>query len=241
MLAVFERDYYLRTSDFDCRGRLKPSSVLEIFQDAAGEHAGLLGCGYKQLGPRGLMWVVLRTKYQILGDCAMFDTVRVRTWPSVPSRVGYRRQYVISHQDGRDIAKGSSEWALIDAHSRRLVTDVKAYPEDTEFCEELCFPGRLERLRPFDDGEERLVIRPGYTKLDINGHVNNTAYADFALDAAEPLLSGPVESLQIDFRHELKYGSTVSISSKADENGLLLCGKDEKGEASFVCRMLQQP
>lgn len=236
MLAILERDYFLRTSDFDCCGRLKPSSLLEIFQDVAGEHAGLLGCGYKNLAPRGLMWVVLRTKYQLFGSCAMYDTVRVKTWPCPPTRVGYRREYVISAMDGSIIAKGSSEWALVDGKTRRFVGDAKAYPEDIEHCTELCFEGRMERLRPFEDGEELLTIKPGYTCIDVNGHVNNTVYADFALDAAADRLPQGADSFQIDFRHELRAGSTVYLSVMQEDERLLICGRDEKGEASFICR-----
>ena len=37
-----ERKYHLRTSDFDMRSRILPASVLDLFQDAAGEHAKVL-------------------------------------------------------------------------------------------------------------------------------------------------------------------------------------------------------
>ncbi len=235
MLAVFEKDYFLRTSDFDCKGKLKPSSVLELFQNVAGEHATVLGCGFRDLAPRRLMWVILRTKYQLMGHCAMHDTVRIRTWPCPPSRVGFRREYMIMDPEGRLIAKGSSEWALVDADSRRLVSG-SAYPENTEFCTEQCFTGRLERLKAFES-ECVMTIKPGYSRLDVNGHVNNTAYADFALDAAAPILNGEVDSFQIDYRHELRQGCTVNLSCREDEGSLLVCGRDGESEVSFLCRM----
>ena len=82
-----------------------------------------------------------------------------------------------------------------------------------------------------------MTIKPGYSRLDVNGHVNNTAYADFALDAAAAILTGPVESFQIDYRHELRLGSCVHLSALEDEGSLLMCGRDENGEVSFLCRI----
>lgn len=36
----------LRNSDFDFYGKIKPSSVLDIFQEAATRHAEILGVGF---------------------------------------------------------------------------------------------------------------------------------------------------------------------------------------------------
>lgn len=238
MPAVFEKEYFLRTSDFDCRAMLKPSSVLELFQNAAGEHAAVLGCGFDDLAPKNLMWVILRTKYRLVGSCSMHETVRIRTWPCPPSRVGFRREYLVTGSDGREIARGSSEWALVDALSRRLVSG-SAYPDDTEFCTEQCFAGRLERLRPFE-GQALMTVKPGYSRIDVNGHVNNTAYADFALDLAATMLEEPVDEFQIDYRHELRPGCSVNLSCREDEGSLLICGRDDRGEPSFLCRMGQR-
>jgi len=78
MLAVFEKDYFLRTSDFDCKGRLKPSSVLELFQNVAGEHATVLGAAGNTHARSGLapakcvkgtvpFWRIFSTFPRILG------------------------------------------------------------------------------------------------------------------------------------------------------------------------------
>ena len=84
-----------------------------------------------------------------------------------------------------------------------------------------------------------MLIKPGYSRIDVNGHVNNTAYADFALDAAAPVLSGRIESFQIDYRHELRQGCSVQLCGKEEEGSLLICGRDENGEVSFICKMVQ--
>ena len=60
-----ERKYHLRTSDFDMRNRILPASVLDLFQDAAGEHAKALGVGYYDLLPDNRCWMILRLRYEV--------------------------------------------------------------------------------------------------------------------------------------------------------------------------------
>ena len=55
--ASFEKEFYLRTSDFDCRMELQPSAVLDLFQDVAGEHARALGIGREAMLAEKLLWV----------------------------------------------------------------------------------------------------------------------------------------------------------------------------------------
>ncbi|MEE1278898.1 MAG: thioesterase, partial [Acutalibacteraceae bacterium] len=63
MEKIFEREYYLRTSDFDKNRQILPSSVLDLFQDAAGAHAKTLNCGYDALISQSLVWVLTRVRY----------------------------------------------------------------------------------------------------------------------------------------------------------------------------------
>ena len=44
----YEEQIKLRTNDFDQFDNLKPSAILDIFQDVAGTHATIIGTGYDQ-------------------------------------------------------------------------------------------------------------------------------------------------------------------------------------------------
>ena len=57
MSTSFEKEFYLRTSDFDCRLELQPAAVLDLFQDVAGEHARYLGIGRESMLEKSLILV----------------------------------------------------------------------------------------------------------------------------------------------------------------------------------------
>ena len=51
----------LRVTDFDRYGRLKPSAVLALFQEAATVQANVMDIGHDAMERRGVFWAVIRT------------------------------------------------------------------------------------------------------------------------------------------------------------------------------------
>ena len=95
-----ERTYHLRTSDFDMRNRILPSSVLDLFQDVSGEHAAKLGVGYYDLLPKNMCWMILRLRYEVIRQPKIFSDVVVRTWPIESRRIEFDRDCMIDDIGG---------------------------------------------------------------------------------------------------------------------------------------------
>ncbi len=236
MKEQFEREYFLRTSDFDCMERMHPTAVLDLFQDVAGAHAAQLGCGYKDLCKNNILWVLVRVKYKVLKCVEMFSRVGVKTWPLPPSRVGFTREYVIYDSENEPAVLGTSEWVLMDSVSRKLVPTEDVYKLDN-YRTDKCFDGRLFKIKDFADDGTEYEVCPAFSQIDINGHVNNTKYANFVLDAM-PLCEGEeIDTLQIDYRKEVKGGTLLKIHTLREEKVLSARGTDSDGNIMFMCRI----
>ncbi len=235
-MLQFERSFALRGSDFDRYNHLRPSSVLDLFQEVAGRHAEEMGVGFFDLIKEKKIWVITRVKYQVVGEVHRNETVTVRTWPLPPSRVNYRREYVIYGEDGRQIVIGTSEWVIAHSEKRRVLPAENFYPEG-EFCTETLFPGRMSRVPRFTSEEEGYVVCPAFTHLDLNGHVNNIRYADFVMDALHPDGTRQVTEFQMDYHRELLLGVPVKVQVERREDCILAQGVSESGETMFSCRM----
>ena len=66
MKNLYVKKFNLRTSDFDCHKKILPSAVLDLFQTVAGEHAIALGCGFDALFEKNLLWVLVRTRFEVI-------------------------------------------------------------------------------------------------------------------------------------------------------------------------------
>lgn len=235
-----ERTYHLRTSDFDMRNRILPASVLDLFQDAAGEHATALGVGYYNLLPEHKCWMILRTRYEVIRQPRLFSDVTVRTWPIESRRIEFDRDYIMYDEDGNELIKGTSQWAILDVSDREKPQPVMARNFELgldEYLTNRALEGRFERLAPnFDADGEPYVTKSGYTDIDTNDHVNNIKYANFILNAIDLPAEAEISSFRIDYLKEITSGAEISLFIKRDGDSILCRGKSED-KVSFTAKI----
>ena len=236
MNRFFEKEFYLRTSDFDRRMELFPSAVLDLFQDVAGEHARALGIGREEMDKASLAWVIVKARYRVLRSPSQFDRVRVSTWPLPPRRSIFQREYMISDLQGTPLVLGRSEWVIIHTERRRLVPAGDVYPL-TEFLEEHNFSEGFSRLRDFDGEGEARTVYPQFTDIDTNGHVNNIKYANYILNALTPQEGEHIRDFEIEYHREVMADAPLYLSTLREEGAASVKGSGEDGARMFTARL----
>lgn len=236
MQNMYSKSFNLRTSDFDRYRKITPASVLDLFQTVAGEHAALLGCGFESLFARKLLWVLVRTKYEVIRQPQMYQTVTVKTWPLAPSRIGFQREYLMEDEQGNPLIKASSDWVIIHSEQRKIVSVGDIYP-DMDYLNQKSFEERLKKLPDFETVGEGFIVCPGFSQLDMNGHVNNTKYANYVLDALESDGENEIKAFQIDYRHEVQKGDKLNLYTKKSDGVILVKGVNDAGAVAFVSKL----
>ena len=235
-LNIFSKKYSLRTSDYDVNKNLRISSILDLFQDAAGIHSDLLNIGYDDLKKQNLIWVLLRTKLVVYSMPEMHSDVIVKTWPCKPSFFGYIRDYQIADNSGNVIIEGSSLWTIIDSTLRKPVAVEAGIYNIDSYHDEPGFDIKIsKRIRNFDtDGLSPFTVYPSASDIDINGHVNNTKYANYALNSLNTLGEPDIHQFQIDYHHEIMLDDKVSIYHRVYDNKYCFMGTDENGNIYYL-------
>lgn len=237
MDRLWQKEYTLRVNDFDKYNRIKPSAVLELFQDAAGQHAEQLGVGFKAMLDRSYLWVLTRIKFKIIADPYSYQKVIIKTWPLAPNRLSYRREYCIENECGDRLIIGSSEWVVMHNEKRRLVSDMNLYPFTDGFHNELMFEEKLGKIHDFEALGTPRIVNAGFSELDTNNHVNNTKYANYVMDAIAPSETQVLDTFQIDYRKEVLEGATLNIYHASEENVAVAKGVNDNSDIMFACRL----
>lgn len=237
MKKLWQKEYTLRAGDFDKFDRIKPSAVLDLFQDAAGQHAVEIGVGFDDMIAQEYLWVLTRVKFKIISAPSRYQTVVVKTWPLAPNRLNYRREYCIEDQNGQKLIIGSSEWVVIHSKERKLLSVPDLYKLDGDYHNEVMFEGKLGKVRDFEAAGEPHIVNAGYCELDVNDHVNNTKYANYVLDAINPKKDDILEGFQIDYRKEVMQGTQLNIYCAADDNVIFAKGQNNNGDIMFACKI----
>lgn len=218
----FSRDISPLAGSFDVNDRLRPASVLDIFQDAAARHAEILGCGYLTMLNKNRLWVLLRNHYEVVKYPYYTQEFVVSTWPK-QGRLDFDRSYLLCDKNGEVLIKGVSKWCVIDAVSRRLVKDTRVeYPGSCP--QELaCLPA--VKLAVPQEGQSCGMFTAGLSDLDHNGHMNNTRYADILQNCLEK--DEGITELDFNYLHEMSLGDCLEVYKKREGDKLYVWGVRE--------------
>ena len=236
---AYEQTYRLRTQDFDCNDQMHPAAILDLFQDVAGWDVQEKGFGTRELLERhGLLWVVVRSKYEVVAAPAPHALVTARTWTDTPTRLGFRRESQLLDEAGTLLVKGTADWIMMDAKTRSFASVLDVWPDGGDGDARKNFESKLKKLRSFEAQGAAHRVVPVWSDLDANGHVNNTRYASFVMDAlgcaADSGRKQRVKSMQIDYRRELRLGQAIDVVSRIDGQTARAAGiMSDSGEQAF--------
>ena len=220
---IYETDYIVRSYEIDTTGHVRPLTLLNYMQDAAGEHAARLGLSVLDLFKRNLTWVLSRYHVRFHSFPAVHSRIHLKTWPSGREGRFALREFQLQDESGTPVITASTSWMLLDLETRRPVRVDKHLP-DLPINPERMVDDMFQSLPAMSEFSCELPFRVRHGDVDLNKHVNNVVYVDWALETLPPDLIGKLQpaSVEISYRAESYYGDRIiSRSQFVEENPLL--------------------
>lgn len=237
MNEIYETQCRVGMINTDLFGLCRPSSVMNFMQEAATEHTILQGVSAIELAKKQAIWMLVRMRYMLLRPIRGGEHLTVRTWGRPPKGAFVLRDFELYAGEER-VGEAVSVWVLGDLKTHTLLRaeDILSAYGTIEPEHPMDKPGKIRMPREMDDAGERHIV---YSETDINGHANNTRYADYACDAIhlEKYAGQYVRQMQITYSAECLAGQTVHMLSKQDGNCFYVRGVDKEGKSHFDIRM----
>ena len=179
--------YALRTrvqlEDVDQCNGLSCRGALRLMQESAGRHSDVLGYGFNDVQRTGLSWVIVRQKVQVCRRVRWNTPVEVRTWSRGAQGAYCLRDYEILDETGEAIAKSTSTWVLVDAKTMHALRPQHEILEQYGTVARAALPDTLRLLREPEGLVPACTICVGRRDIDMNHHLNNLCFLDYALQA----------------------------------------------------------
>lgn len=195
--------------------RADEAELFHCMQEAAGEDADRRGGGMDALFAKGLAWVLLWQRLDIVRRPAAGEQLRIVTMPG-KGRLGlYPRRFELWSGDER-IGAARSVWAIINAETRSMAA-----------LSDAPLSGETERQSlqmdsiPAPDGGESFRFAPAAEYIDRNGHMNNAAYL---AALAEYLPENSGFGLSILYHREIMPGDEVTVHWQDTDGARLFQG-----------------
>ncbi len=231
MEPLYTQYFEVNDISVDCFGRMKPSMILLLAQEIAGNHCHQLQVDYDTIAAKGLFWVVSRHRVQITRLPRGGETIRIETWPMPTTRVAYPRSFIAYDQQGRECFRAISLWVLMDLNKRSMILPGKSgiSVAGTLRGLELDSPNGLAAQNLCSHSSRRVC----FTDLDRNGHMNNTRYLDWISDLLPSSFHRDhnIQEMTICYFSESMEGQTLDLSwDMLEENCLQVDAHRKNGE-----------
>lgn len=217
-----ENDYIVRSYETDFRQEIRPSSVLGLFQEIAGDHSQAMGLGFQKLGEQGRFWVLSKIYVEVDRKPASGEKVSVRTWPHRPNKAIYERSFTVCDESGQRLIGAESRWCILEK-SGRIVPCSRIEQPEIDFLEENCLEDidwqipRVVRAAAPD-----FALTVANSEYDLNHHVNNIKYADYIFNCftVAELEEQRLASFQLHYVKQAFEGDRLEFFCSETEPGL---------------------
>jgi len=241
MAYSYRHKVMIDSRDTDGTGRCKASALLGHLQEAATQAAEQGGFGREVLlEQHNGFWMMTRVWVRLDRPLRWGEELTVHTWHrGGKSAVSYRDYDLYVGEE--HVGEGVSAWVLAHMETHKLIRLSGVAAMANTDGGELCKTIALSKLR-CPEQLTQVDHRPmRYSDTDINGHVNNTRYADFACDALQDEMLRReqfLRELQIGYLAECCPGEVLTMEVGAMEVGHYVRGLDEEGKPRFEAQLI---
>lgn len=205
--------FTVRSYECDERSEVTIAVICNYFQEAAGIQADELDFDVKHLNDNGLTWVLHRQQVAATRFPERWEKIKVDTWPSSGDGLRAFRDYEISGSSGETIAKGLSQWMMIDLEKRRPVRIPDELMKYRTAKNEHVLEINTGKLQPAPLDNARHIVTSNSNHLDMNNHVNNVHYVDWLSgNYGTHTNKGKCYKIDIEFRRECGIGESILLA-----------------------------
>lgn len=219
--------FTVRAYEIDVHRRATLPTLINYMQEAAWHNATARGGSVYLLHEHGVSWVLHRLRLEMFRYPMHLETITVETWPSGRERFFVYRDYRIFDAAGVLIGQATSTWIVFDLEARKLV----AVPEflhglvDTAVrADRSPLPRAGSKIRFPKTHEYEQVIQVRHHDLDINRHVNQAYYCQWAIESLpeQVLAEKTLREIDIVFKAESTQGDHLLAQADSPETNIFV-------------------
>lgn len=230
-MVEYRKDVRTTNDDFNGDGQIKLSSILYFFQEAATEHADIIGIGSDALMKDNIVWILAKMKLRISGEILPDQDYYVMTYPRAQKSRFCPRDYYMYDSDGQLVVTGSAIWSLMDWTTRKIVKMDLNFGENLR--EDEAFPDGFEKIRiKGTEAVGEYVVMP--EDIDSNEHTNNCVYGDIAAGASTIT---EIKDFVIQYSKETREGEVIILFREETGDGQFISGRLEDGHTVFLAKI----
>lgn len=232
-MSVQKAEYILGFTDLGKNNKMSNKAIIKVLENTAGMQSEKVGYGLTSIERTGLSWVLLAWKIKVIERPKYNDKITITTWPRSANKIYTYRDYEIYDESGKICVIATSKWTLVNIHTGKLeglsteVTSAYDFENKSVFEEE-----EIEKLKEPQSRQCQIDYSVLRSQIDVNNHVHNLYYLDFAYEALpeEIYEQDECNNIEIMYKKQVKFKDAITCiySKEEGKNIVTIKSKDEK-------------
>lgn len=237
---IFERSYTVGNRDVGNNNKATNKAMLKYLENIACKHSDEVGYGINTIEQTGVVWILLDWKFNVIERPIYGQTIKVKTWSRKMEKCYAYRDFEVYDENENIIAKATTKWVLLDANTRKILRIPENFAvEYKQETERHVFEEEIDKVRDPENEETSIKLKTRRTDIDINNHVNNLNYLDFAYEILpEEVYNQDLKNVRITYKHQTEPGETVNISyTKQDGKNIITIKTIDKTQLHAIVEL----
>ena len=213
-------DYYDITSyHVDFKQHLSPVSLFCFLQESAVKHAHSKGFGLSHLAERNELWVLAKMHVRIRRMPDWMEKIRSETWGKEPELLTAFRDFEFFDTDNQSIICATSSWHILNRQTHRP-TPLSHFADDFPVMNRHAIEEKPHKIQiPVSNAVRSKVQAILPSDIDMNLHVNNTKYVQWAIDCVPFAFQKQhtISEISVNFLSEARMGEHYYIETYQNE------------------------
>ncbi|MBY0758272.1 MULTISPECIES: acyl-[acyl-carrier-protein] thioesterase [Sellimonas] len=228
----YERKERIRFSEVGNGGYITLSGIIDHFQDISIFQSEDLKLGTMYLKEKNRAWVLSAWQVEVKRYPRLGEYVHVSTWASGFRSFFGERNFVMTDEEGIDVAYANSVWVYIDTTTGRPAKPSEEEVEKYGINDPYPMNYASRKVPAPKSGIKREPFPVRKYQIDTNQHVNNCQYVQMAVEELEEELGRTLDirKLRAEYKNSAVYGDIIYpvLEDTGELYRAALCDKDGK-------------
>lgn len=238
-MSIYKCKYRIGLNDVKTSNKITNKAILKVLENAGGMHSESVNQGLNSMEKTGTSWVLLAWKVKVIKRPTYNMELTINTWARNSNRVSSYRDYEIYDENNELCIIATSKWTLINIKDGSLAEITPSLLDLYKEEEKCVFEDKnITKLREPATHELETKYKILRRDIDINNHVHNLYYLDFAYEALPEQMYSKEEfdNIEIMYKKQIKLGDEIvcMYSKEENENIITIKSDDEKNLHAII-------
>ena len=233
-MGVYTMETSVHFNDVNIDNQLTMKGALRLMQEASNCHSDQVGYGLNQIPQTGYSWVLHQQRCHMYQRPGWGSKLTIRTWSRGAEGLICLRDFEMLNEQGQRVAVATTAWLLVDARSQKMLKVPASMMEEYGTIDEAVFDEPMKRLKMLPDASKTWEYTILKRDIDINRHVNNLCYLDYAVESLpEGVEVVDYNDVTIMYKKAAYLGDSIACFGdwETDEKGAYVAAvKDPEGK-----------